>query len=329
MVLRMVADSGASTKWLLWVTPFGWIERMRPLTDNDPWPLAVAAVAIAALIALGAVLAARRDVGDGVLATRDVVAPRRFGLASPFGLVVRLETPVLIAWAVGAAAAAFALGTIAKIANHSVPESLTETLEKFGVQGSFVKQYFGVAFLLVATLVALLPASQVGAGSQEETSGRLVHLLSRPARRGSILAGRLALAAVAITGAGLVAGLAAWLGAMTQGVDLGFASMLGAGLNVVPTALLVLGIGGVALGVAPRAAGAVVYTVVIASLLIDMLTSLVDGARWLDHVSLFHYMALAPAQPVDNLTLVITVVLAVALCGLATVVFARRDIEMG
>jgi len=154
-------------------------------------------------------------------------------------------------------------------------------------------------------------------------------LLSRPARRASLLAGRLFITAVAIVIVGALAGLAAWLGAMTQGVDLGLASMLGAGLNVVPTALLVLGIGGIALGVAPRAASAVVYTVVIASVLIDMLTSLVDGARWLDHLSLFHYMALAPAQPVDTLTLAITVILAVGLCGVATLLFARRDVETG
>jgi ABC-2 type transport system permease protein len=329
MVVRMIADSGESTKWLLWATPFGWIERMRPLTDNDPLPLVVAVMATGALLVTGAVLAARRDVGDGVFASRDVTAPRRFGLGSPLGLVVRLETPVLIAWVVGAAAAAFALGIIAKIASGSIPASLTDTLEKFGVQGAFVKQYFGVAFLLVATLVALLPASQIGAGSQEETSGRLVQLLSRPAHRGSVLAGRLALAGVAIIGTGIVAGLAAWLGARTQGVDLGLASMLGAGLNVVPTALLVLGIGGIALGLAPRAASAVVYAVVIASLLIDLLTSLIDSARWLDHVSLFHYMALAPAQPVDKVTIVTTVVVAIGLCAVATVLFARRDIETG
>jgi ABC-2 type transport system permease protein len=34
-VVRMIADAGDSTKWLLWFTPFGWIERMRPYTDND------------------------------------------------------------------------------------------------------------------------------------------------------------------------------------------------------------------------------------------------------------------------------------------------------
>ena len=95
-VLRMIADSGSSTRWLLWLSPFGWIERMRPLTDNDPRPLVLAAVTVVVLVAASVVLAARRDVGAGTLASRDVVPPRRFGLGSPWGLAVRLELPVLV-----------------------------------------------------------------------------------------------------------------------------------------------------------------------------------------------------------------------------------------
>ena len=62
----------------------------------------------------------------------------------------------------------------------------------------FLRQYFGVAFLLVATVVALLPASQIGATAEEETSGRLVQLLAQPVRRVSLLSGRLALGAAGI-----------------------------------------------------------------------------------------------------------------------------------
>src|SRR5215471_9501550 len=37
-IVRMVADAGTSTHWLLWLTPFGWVERMRPFTQNDIRP---------------------------------------------------------------------------------------------------------------------------------------------------------------------------------------------------------------------------------------------------------------------------------------------------
>ena len=209
------------------------------------------------------------------------------------------------------------------------PTIATRQLTKFGVHGSFVRQYFGVAFLLVATVVGLLPASQIGAAADEETSGRMVHVLAQPTRRTSVLGGRLALAAVAVATSGLLGGVAAWLGAKTQGVDPGFGRMVVAGLNVVPTALLVLGIGAFVLAGFPRAATRTVYGVVVWSLLIDLLGSMISSISWLEHLSLFHYMALAPAQDPSATTIAITLAIAGALCVASTIVFDRRDVATG
>jgi ABC-2 type transport system permease protein len=325
----MIADSGAHTRWLRWLTPFGWTEVARPFTANDWWPLLPAGLVTVGLGVTAGILASRRDAGDGVLASRDVSDLRPFGLRSPFGLAARLELPLLGAWCGGAAGAAFALGIVAKLTTAKVPGSLGDTLENFGVKGSFADQYFGVAFLLVATLVALIPAGQIGAACEEETSGRLVHVLARPTNRARLLGGRLLLGGAGIAVAGLLAGLAAWLGALTQGVHLDLGRMVGAGLNVVPSALVALGIGGVALAVAPRAAVKTVYGVVIGSLLVDLVASMVSGLTWLGHLSLFHYMALAPAADPDATTIVITVAAAGALCVLSTILFARRDTKFG
>ncbi len=329
MVLRMIADSGPHTRWLLWLTPFGWTELVRPFTANDPWPLLPAGATTIVLCGIAAVLASRRDVGDGVLASRDVSPLRSFGLRSPFGMAARLELPLLGAWCAGAAAMAFALGIVAKLTTAAAPGSLGDTLDKFGVEGSFADQYFGVAFLLVATLVALLGAGQIGAAFEEETSGRLVHLLVRPTRRATLLGGRLVLGSAGIVAAGLLAGLAAWLGATTQGVDLDLGTMVAAGLNVVPTALVAFGIGATMLSVAPRAAVKTVYAVVIGSLLLDLVASMVSSLAWVGHLSLFRYMALAPADDPEATTIVITLAAAGALFVLSTILFARRDTKSG
>lgn len=328
-VVRMVADAGAGTHWLLWATPFGWTELMRPFTVNDPWPLVPAVLTTAGLGVVATILAGRRDVADGLLASADVSAVRRFGLGSVTGLSARLERWVLAGWCIGAAAAALLMGIIAKLTTTSVPSSLRDTLDKFGVKGNFADQYLGVAFLLVATLVALLPASQVAAANEEESSGRLVHVLAGAERRTRWFVGRLALTVLAIVVAAGLAGVAGWVGARSQGVDVTFVTMLGAGLNVVPTALLVLGIGAVVLAVAPRAAAAAVYGVVIGSLVIDLAGSLVASMPWLTKLSLFHYMALAPAKTPTPATLAWTVAIAAGLCAVATWLFDRRDVQMG
>jgi ABC-2 type transport system permease protein len=328
-VLRMIGDSGADAHWVRWTTPFGWVELVRPFTGNDLVPLVPAVLTVVVLGGAAVLLAARRDAGDGVLATRDVAPLRRFGLGSPFGLSFRLEAPVLAAWCVGAAATGLFLGIIAKLTTGRLPTSLGDTLHGFGVHGGFGHQYLGVAFLLAATVVALLPAGQLGAVGEEETSGRLAPMLAAPISRGSWFAGRLVIAGGAAGLAGLLTGLGAWFGAQSQGLDLGITTLLGAGLNVVPTALLALGLGALAFAVAPRAGAATVYTVVAWSLIVDILASQVSGVSWIRRTSLFHYMALAPAQRVEPVTVVTTLVLALALCGAAVVVFRRRDLANG
>jgi putative exporter of polyketide antibiotics len=93
--------------------------------------------------------------------------------------------------------------------------------------------------------------------------------------------------------------------------------MLGAGLNVIPTALLVLGVGALTLSVYPRAAGRSVYFIVVWSLLADLMGSLVESLSWLDHLSLFHYMALAPAQDPDPAAIAVTLSIAPRLAARA------------
>ncbi len=328
-VVRMIADSGPDTHWLQWATPFGWSELMQPFTRNDLRPLVPAALTVAVLALAATRLAARRDAGDGLLASRDVSRLRPFGLDSPLGLAVRLELPVLLAWISGAAATGLFLGIVATLTTATVPESVSDTLRKFGVHGSFPTQYFGVAFLMVATLVALIPASQVGAAAEEERSGRLVQVLSRPPTRARWLGGRLALTGAAVVAAAVVSGLATWVGAVSQGIPTGLGTMLAAGLNVVPTALVALGFGAVLLSVAPRFAAGAVYAVIIWSVSVDLVSSMLGGFGWLAHLSLYHYMALAPAQDLQPTTLALTTAAGLGLCLVATILFDRRDLRTG
>ena len=254
---------------------------MRPFTENNPWPLLPAAATTLGLVP-GRGGARGRDATRGVVSSPRMMWPRRGRSACvlPLGLATRLELPVLVAWCAGAAASAFAFGIIAKVVAGSVPESFADNLKRFGVHGSFVHQYVGVAFLFVATVIALLPAGQLGAAADEETSGRLVHVLAQPTSTSSVVRrSDRARASAASSSRASLAGLATWAGAKTQGVDLGAGTMVRAGLNVVPTALIVLGVGAVTLAIAPRVVTRVVYGVVAGSLIINVLSSTVTSLR--------------------------------------------------
>jgi ABC-2 type transport system permease protein len=327
LVLRMVADSGPGTRWLLWTTPFGWSERMRPLTDNNPWPLLPAVVTAAVLVAGAVLLSARRDAGSGVIGTNDVAAVRPLGLRSATALAARLELPVLGGWFTGVIVCAAFFGLIAQVTTGNIPDSLSRNLDKFVSQGSFADQFFAIGFVFVATLLALIPASQVSAAYDEECSGRLVHILSRSTTRARWFSGRLSTAAVAIIVTGLGSGVATWLAATSQGVEVDAGSLVTAGVNCIPIALVSLGLGALALAVVPRAATPVVYALVIWSMVVYMFGSLFTAVERLEATSLFHYMNAAPAEAVDITTLTVTTAVAGSLCAIATLLFARRDIR--
>ncbi len=329
-VIRMIGDANPSSHWALWATPLGWVELMQPLTTNDPWPLVPAAALTATVCVAAVVLASRRDAGAGagVLATNETTAVRPFGLRSPLGLATRLNAPVLGGWAAGIAAMSFIFGIVAKSAASALAESPSTgtTLTNLGATGSGATQYLAVVFLLVGAVLALVPASQIGSARDEEASGRLVHILSGRPTRTTWLAGRLALTAAAILAVGFVAGAATWAGAKSQGLHVDLGTTLAAGLNVVPTAWLALAIGAIALAFLPRLAPTVIYTVVGSSLIIDLLGSLVTSLSWLTHLSLFHYVALAPADNPSRAALAAYTLTAAVLALIAVVAFEHRDL---
>ena len=226
---------------------------MRPFTGSDARPFALAADRRRAAHRRGAWLASRRDVGNGVVVARDRTDVRPFGLTSDAAFVVREQLGSIVAWLVGIAAGGFALGIVAEVADDALSRSSVDVLHRLGVSGSLVHEYFGVAFLLLAATIALVPAPQLTSAAEDETDGRLALLLTLPVARWRHFTTRLAVAIAAVTAAGLFAAVGVWLGAASQGVDIGLGSLLGAGLNVVPVAAVVLGVGAVALAWKPRA----------------------------------------------------------------------------
>lgn len=325
--LRMVADSGIGLGWLRWATPLGWVEQLQPLTGPDP----VALVPIVALVlALGLAtihLAGTRDLGASTLPDRSTAPPHNLLLFGPVGLDIRLARPTLIAWGVAIGAYSLLLGLIAKAAGSAIStsSSLTKVLSRLGATGA--NAYLGVAFLIIAVAVAFVAAGQITAARTEEAEGRLEHLLVRPVSRSSWLAGRVAVAAAALLAGGLIAGVFSWFGAASQHTGVSFTSLLGAGLNVVPPAMCVLGVGTFVTGVRPRAASTATYGVLAWSLLVELVGGIVGVNHWVLDTSVFHQMAASPAVS-PNWTVGATLLAVGAGAAVAGgVAFGRRDLQ--
>jgi ABC-2 type transport system permease protein len=326
--VRMVADSGVGLHGLIWLSPLGWVEELRPLTAPQPYALLpiVGFVAVVALITFW--LAANRDVGASVLPDRTHAAAQPWLLFGQLGLSIRLVRPTIIGWAFALGLTGLVMGLIAEAAGATMTGSSVETVfARLGASGTGAEAFLGVAFLILAVLAAFLAAGQIIAARDEEGEGRLDHLLVRPVHRLSWLAGRVTVAVLAIVAGGLIAGAMTWLGTVFENTGVSLATLVNAGFNVIAPALCLFGIGVLAFGAWPRGTSLVVYGVLGWSLLVEVVGAVGASSRWLLDTSLFHHMAAAPAVDPNWTTnsIMIAIGAAGAVCG--GLAFHHRDIQ--
>jgi ABC-2 type transport system permease protein len=227
----------------------------------------------------------------------------------------------------GTGALSLILGVVSdSVGSAGISDSLRERFEKLGTTITTPSGYIGFAFLFVVLVVSLYVCSQIGAARTEEAEQRLETILALPVSRRRWLVGRLVLAAAGAAAVAMVAGFLAWLGAASQDAGISLSSMLEAGANCLPAALLFLGLGGLAFVALPRAAAGIAYALVGASFLWETIGALIDVPKWLLDLSPFHHIGLVPAEPFHAIAAVVMVTLAALAATVAVWGFERRDL---
>ncbi|MGO9489249.1 MAG: ABC transporter permease [Solirubrobacteraceae bacterium] len=331
LLLRVVADTGGGAGWLRWATPLGWAEELRPFAHPRPLVLALPVGASLIALALAARIAARRDVGTGLIPTRDVADPQLRLLGSPTALALREERASLAIWLVCTGVFAFVLGTVSSsISPAVISETVRRELARLG-GGSIATPsgYLSFVFIFFVLAVALFACGQVGAARQEEADERLETLLAMPVERRRWLGGRLLLAVFGAAAISLLAGLLTWAGARSQGVDVSLGRMLEAGANCLPVALLFLGVAALAYALTPRAGAGIAYGLLAAAFLWYLVGSVLGVPQWLVEVTPFAHVGLVPAQPFRATDAVAMLGIGFACCAAALVAFRRRDLAGG
>jgi ABC-2 type transport system permease protein len=326
--VRLIADAGVGLHGLIWASPLGWVEELRPLTSPQP----VALLPIIAFTFVLAVIAVRfagsRDAGASIVADRATSKADLRLLSGPTGLAVRMVRPSVIGWWVAIAVSGLLYGLIAKSAGATISgSSVRNVFTKLGAPGTGAEAVLGVCFLVLAILVAFVGAGQLTAARSEEAGGRLDHLLVRPVARTSWLGGRLVVAIVVLLASGIIGGVFAWLGAASQHAGVSFTTLLEAGVNLVPPAIAILGIGVLAMGIRPRMTSLVVYSLLGWSLLIVVVGGIGAVSHWILDTSVFHQMASAPAVSPHWEANGIMAAIGAAAAVLGGVAFRHRDLQ--
>jgi polyether ionophore transport system permease protein len=327
LLVRVIADTSSGVAWLRWATPLGWSEELRPFSGAQPLVLLLPVFASALLLAVAAWIAARRDVGTGLLPARDKAEPRLRLLSSATAQTLRGERGTLALWLSGIGVFAVVLGMVStSISSADISKSMREQIGKLG-SGSIATPsgYLAFVFIFFILAVSLFAVAQISAARHEEAE-QLETLLALPVGRYRWLAGRLALAAAGIATISFVAGLLTWAGAASQGVNISLAKMLEAGANCLPVSLLFLGVAALAYAVAPRASAGIAYGLVTVSYLWQLVGSLLGAPDWLVKLTPFAHVGLVPTQPFRGGSAAVMVAIALATGLVALWTFRRRDL---
>ena len=334
-MLRGVGDAvpqtGASgPSWLSWLSPLGWIQLARPFAAPRWWVLGLPLAVAAGSTALAFAIAARRDLGAGLLPGRPGRATASAFLRDPFGLAWRLQRAALLGWAAGYAVLFAVCGAAAKGIGElfGTSTALEREFTRLGGQTGITDAYLASLMLLAGLGAAGYAISVIVRMRGEETGDQAELVLATATGR---VRWALSHVAVAVAGAALllaVAGVATGLG---YGLRIGsagtqVAAMTGAGLAQLPSALVLAGVAVAACGLLPRVAVPIAWSALGLVVLINLLGQGLQLSRWILDISPFTHAPRLPGGTVSPAPLLWLCALALALAGAGLLGLRRRDI---
>ena len=331
-MLRAIGDSAGPSgpSWLTWTSPLGWVELTRPFDGQQWWVLALPCAVLVAGVGAGYALAARRDLGAGLLPDRPGRPSASGLLRGPLSLAFRLQRGVLVSWAAGVAFIFAASGAAAKGIGSLLGGStqLRNEFTRLGGQAAITNAYLAALMLLAGLGAAGYATSAVLRLRAEETSGLAEPLLATAVGR---IRWGLSHVVVAVFGAAVllaVAGLAAGLGYGLRAGSAGpqAARMIGAAMAQLPASLVIAGVAVALVGLLPGASVAGAWTVLGAVVVIDLFGEVLQLSHWLLDISPFTHAPKLPGGTVSAAPLVWLSLAAFAFSAVGLVALRRRDI---
>ena len=331
LAVRVLAAATTTPDWVWWATPFGWIGFLHEIDEARTAVFAGFTVLVVLLFA-AAFWFARRDLHAGIVGGTEPAAARTQPVGGQLGLTVRTTGAAVAGWAVVLAAAAFVFAVltddfVAVFADMD-PEAAA-IYEQMGyvaldTHEGYVAIVLGFFFVVG---VALFSASQAAAIREEEASWRIEHLLARPVGRVRWLVTRILAAAVGVVVLGTAIGAVVWAATALGGATLAFNDALLAGINLMPAALLFLGLGILVFGLLPRLTAPLTFGLVIAAYLLDFVGPLLELPDSLLDVSPFRHLAAVPASDLDVIAALTMLGIAALAALVGVAAFRYRDLK--
>ncbi|TDC82461.1 ABC transporter permease [Actinomadura sp. 7K507] len=325
--LRAVGDMGNGV--LSWLSPIGWAQATRVYVDDRWWPLALALVLAAALVAVAFSLTTRRDVGAGLMPPRPGPRTAAPFLGTPLGSALRLQRAALLWWSVSMAALGAVYGAFAGDVQDAIGDN--ETMREW-VQtlpgADLTDQFLGVIMSMLATICAIYAILALQKPRGEETGGRAEPMLAAAVSRTRWLAGHLAVALAGSVAVLLLSGLGAGIAAAFSVGDAELLyTMPAAALAYAPAVWVAAGVVVALYGLAPKAMG-LAWAVVVYAVIVTTFGGLLQFPDWMNDLSPFGHVPQLPGAQMSWPPVLVLTAIAAALVAVGLAAFRRRDLTL-
>ena len=328
-LLRAVGDAAGDgpARVLVWLSPLGWAQQVRPYAGERWWVGLLALAFGAATMAAGFALRSRRDLGSGLLADR--AGPAHTAMGTPFALAWRLQRSAILGWSLAVVLAGAVMGGFASSAATLLdsPEA-RDMIRSLGGTGSLTDAFIAAEFGIMAAAVAGFGIAAALRLLGEESSTRAELALSTATSRWSWLMSHVTLALVGSAGILALLGVGASVadGATRGDLTESFSRVLPAALVQVAPVWVVIALAVLLYGTASRLAlGA--WVVLAACLVLGQLGDLLHLPTGVQDLSPFRHVPMLPGGVFDPAPVVALVAIAGLLVMAGGTLFRRRDLH--
>lgn len=187
-ILRGIGDFSAKLddkgllqpSWVSNLSPFGWLQATRPLTESNWQPLLISLIFSIVVSMLGFYLLSRRDVGAGILpSSKGKIRASRF-LSTPLGLTIYLQKNIFMGWLVAILVMVITIGALvpqmADIYNSS--EEMRGMIQAIGGTGELIPSFISAMLAIMSLMVYAYAIQSLLKMRNEEVRGHLESLLA-------------------------------------------------------------------------------------------------------------------------------------------------------
>ncbi len=318
-----LAEPGPSA--FSWLSPIGWNQQVRAYA-GDRWAVLLLPLALAVvLVPVAVVLRAHRDLGTGL--RQDRPGRARGKLAGVWGLAVRLQDRVFLAWAFAVVLFGLVIGSLAdSVTDFLTSPNAQEWIQKLGGAQVLTDAFLAAEIAIMGILIAVYGVSAANHLRSEETSGHTEAVLATDTTRTRWATSHYGVALIGVAVLMLLSGLSIGVGAAYALHDWSeVAPVTIASLAQIPAAWIVTSVVLLLFGWVPRLTYAA-WGLLVVLIALGEFGPLWNAPQWLMDLSPFQHTPLLPVGTSGIAPLVWLTVVAVVVGGLGYLGWSRRDL---